>query len=181
MPTTAAAPPPGRPPAAAGPAPPAVSLRPLRPGEEELVARFFTGLSAETRHRRFLQPMPRLPAALLTRLAAVDGRDHVAVVAEAGREVAGIARFVAVPGRPGTAEVAVTVADRFQGRGIGRLLLAAVDRAAERAGVQVLVYLVDPTNRRMLRLLRGLGVELRLRDGLVEGRRRPGHPGPAAA
>jgi hypothetical protein len=36
--------------------------------------------------------------------------------------------------------------------------------------VDMLVYLVDPTNRPMLRLLRRLGVELRYRDGLVEGR-----------
>jgi ribosomal protein S18 acetylase RimI-like enzyme len=85
---------------------------------------------------------------------------------------------VAVAGQPGTAEVAVTVADRFQGRGVGRLLLAALDRAAERAGVEVLVYLVDPTNRRMLRLLRGLGIALRFHDELVEGRQRPGAPGP---
>jgi hypothetical protein len=32
------------------------------------------------------------------------------------------------------------------------------------------VFLVDPTNRPMLRLLRTLGVALAFRDGLVEGR-----------
>ena len=35
--------------------------------------------------------------------------------------------------------------------------------------MDMLVYLVDPTNRPMLRLLRRMGVELRYRDGLVEG------------
>jgi len=35
-----------------------------------------------------------------------------------------------------------------------------------------LVFLVEPTNRPALRLLRSLGVELAFRDGLVEGRRR---------
>ena len=82
----------------------------------------------------------------------------------------GIARFVALPDQTGTAEVAVTVADRFQGRGIGGLLLDALGRAAVGVGMDLLVYLVDPTNRPMLRLLRRLGVELRYRDGLVEGR-----------
>ena len=64
----------------------------------------------------------------------------------------------------------MTVADRFQGRGIGGLLLDALGRAAVGVGVDMLVYLVDPTNRPMLGLLRRLGVELRYRDGLVEGR-----------
>jgi GNAT superfamily N-acetyltransferase len=114
--------------------------------------------------------LPRLPEALVRLLVEVDGCRHVALVAEVGGETAGIARFVALPDQTGTAEVAVTVADRFQGRGIGGLLLDALGRAAVGVGMDLLVYLVDPTNRPMLRLLRRLGVELRYRDGLVEGR-----------
>jgi GNAT superfamily N-acetyltransferase len=147
-----------------------VWLRPLRPGERDLVARFFAGLSAESRSRRFLQPTPRLSEATVRRLAAVDGSSHVAMVASVGEDCAGIARSIRLPDEPDAAEVAVTVTDRFQGRGIGRLLLDALRPAAARAGVVTLVYLVDPTNRPMLRLLRALGVELAFRDGLVEGR-----------
>jgi GNAT superfamily N-acetyltransferase len=149
-----------------------VRLRPLRPGERELVARFFAGLSVESRSRRFLQPTPRLSEATVRRLAAVDGGSHVAMVASVGGDCVGIARYLRLPDEPDAAEVAVTVTDRFQGRGIGRLLLDALRPAAEGAGVGTLVYLVDPTNRPMLRLLRALGVELAFRDGLVEGRQR---------
>jgi hypothetical protein len=42
--------------------------------------------------------------------------------------------------------------------------------AAVRAGLTALVYLVEPTNRPALGLLRSLGVELAFRDGLVQGR-----------
>jgi GNAT superfamily N-acetyltransferase len=147
-----------------------VRLRPLCRGERDLVARFFEGLSEESRRRRFLQPLPRLPEAMLRHLTDVDGRRHVALVAEVGGEVAGIARFVALPDEPGAAEVAVTVTDRFQGRGIGRLLLDALGRVAARAGVGALVYLVDPSNRRVLAVLRAMGVRLAYRDGLVQGR-----------
>jgi ribosomal protein S18 acetylase RimI-like enzyme len=150
-----------------------VQLRPLRRDERELVARFFAGLSAESRRRRFLQPMPRLPEALLRRLVDVDGHRHVAVVATTvGGEVAGIARFVALPDEPGAAEVAVTVTDCYQGRGIGRLLVDALQPAAIRAGLSTLVYLVDPTNWPALRALRSLDGELAFRDGLVQGRQR---------
>jgi hypothetical protein len=87
-----------------------VQLRPLRRDERELVARFFAGLSAESRRRRFLQPMPRLPEAMLRRLVDVDGRRHVAVVATVVDECVGIARYVALGDDPGAAEVAVCVA-----------------------------------------------------------------------
>jgi GNAT superfamily N-acetyltransferase len=147
-----------------------VGLRPLHRGERDLVAGFFAGLSQESRRRRFLQPMPRLPEAMLRHLVDVDGRRHAAIVAEVDGQCAGIARWVALPDEPGAAEVAVTVADRFQGRGIGRLLLDALARRAARAGVTTLVYLADPTNLPVLRLLRSLGVQLAYCDGLVQGR-----------
>jgi GNAT superfamily N-acetyltransferase len=148
----------------------AVGLRPLRRDERELVARFYAGLSAESRRRRFLQPMPRLPEAMLRRLLEVDGRRHVAVVAAVDGECVGIARYLALADEPGVAEVAVTVTDRYQGRGIGRLLVEALRPVAVRAGLTSLVYLVEPTNRPALGLLRSLGVELSFRDGLVQGR-----------
>jgi GNAT superfamily N-acetyltransferase len=147
-----------------------VALRLLRRGERELVDRFFAGLSDESRRRRFLQPMPRLPEAMLQRLVDVDGRRQVAVVAEVDGQCVGIASWIALVDEPGAAEVAVAVADRYQGRGMGRLLLEALRPAAVSAGLTSLVYLVDPTNRPALRLLRSLDVQLAFRDGLVEGR-----------
>ena len=145
-------------------------LRPLRRDERELVARFFAGLSAESRRRRFLSPMPRLPEAMLRRLVDVDGRSHVAMVATVDGDCASIARYVMLADEPGAAEVAVTVRDRYQGRGIGRLLVDALRPSAVRAGLTTLVYLVEPTNRPALWLLRSLDVELAFRDGLVQGR-----------
>jgi GNAT superfamily N-acetyltransferase len=154
-----------------------VHLRLLRRDERELVARFFAGLSEESRRRRFLQPMPRLPEAMLRRLVEVDGHHHVAVVAEVDGRCVGIARYLALADEPGAAEVAVTVTDRYQGRGIGRLLVQALRPLAVHADLTSLVYLADPTNRPALRLLRSLGVELAFRDGLVRGRQRlPSRP-----
>lgn len=75
-------------------------------------------------------------------------------------------------GEPGAAEVAVTVTDRYQRRGIGRLLVDAVWPAAVRAGLTTLVHPVEPTSRPALGLLGSLGVQLAFRDGLVKGRQR---------
>jgi GNAT superfamily N-acetyltransferase len=135
----------------------AVGLRRLRRDERELVARLVAGLSEESRRRRFLQPMPRLPEAMLRRLLAVDGRRHVAMVATVAGDCVGIARYLALADEPGTAEVAVTVTDRFQGRGISRLLVDALRPLAVRAGLTSLVFLVEPTNRLALWLLQSRG------------------------
>ena len=113
-------------------------------------------LSEESRRRRFLQPMPRLPEAM-RRLVAVDGRQQLAVVAEVDRDCVGIARWIALADQPGTAEVAVGATDRCQGRGIGRLLVQALQAAAVRAGLTSLVSLADPTNRPALWLLQSRG------------------------
>lgn len=142
-----------------------MQLRPLRRDERELVARLFAGLSAESRRRRFLQPIPRLPEAVLRRLVDVDGRGHVAVVATIDGECVGIARWIALADEPGTAEVAVTVTGRDQGRGIGRLVLDALRSATIHAGLATLVYLFDPANR----------VELSFREGQVDGCQRLPH------
>jgi GNAT superfamily N-acetyltransferase len=147
-----------------------VRLRPLRRDERDLVAGFFAGLSEDSRRRRFLQPTPRLSEAMLRHLVDVDVGRHVAMVAEVDGDCAGIARWVALPDEPGAAEVAVTVTDRFQGRGIGRLLLDALGPSAAEAGVTTFVYLADPTNRPVLHLLRSLGAQLGFCDGLVKGR-----------
>jgi hypothetical protein len=85
----------------------AVQLRRLRRDERELVAWFFAGLSAESRRRRFLQPMPRLPWAMLRRLVDVDGRRQVAVVATVDGQCVGIASYSGLADEPGAAEVAV--------------------------------------------------------------------------
>jgi ribosomal protein S18 acetylase RimI-like enzyme len=151
-----------------------VQLRPLRRDERDLVVGFFNGLSADSRYQRFLQPMPRLPEAYLRQLVDVDGCRHVAVVAIVDGECVGMGRYIALSDEPDAAEVEVTVTDRYQGRGIGRLLVGALWPSAAQAGVVTFVCYVHPTNRPMLKCLRSLGVEFAYRRdlGLVEGRLR---------
>jgi len=63
------------------------------------------------------------------RLAAVDGRRHVAVAAFAGTEPIGIARLIALNGPDPVgprAELAVEVVDAWQRRGIGGRLVQSV-------------------------------------------------------
>ncbi|MEX0657820.1 MAG: GNAT family N-acetyltransferase [Egibacteraceae bacterium] len=63
-----------------------------------------------------------------------------------------------LPDEPAVAEVAVTVADHYQGRGLGTLLLALVARSAIENGIATLRHYVLAENQSMLGVLADLPV-----------------------
>jgi hypothetical protein len=95
---------------------------------------------------------------MLDYLTEVDGIDHFALVAWVDsldlkrEEGVGVARFVRLPGEPEVAEAAVTVADDFQRRGLGTILLRALGEAAKERGIRRFRGEVLTTNEPMRRL-----------------------------
>ena len=88
-----------------------MEIRPVRPTDEQLLRDGFARLSAESRYRRFLVPMPRLSAPLVRYLTEVDHHDHEALVAidpDTGRMV-GVARYVRYPDDPTDADLLVAL------------------------------------------------------------------------
>ncbi len=132
-----------------------IELRPIRASDHDLLVAGFERLSARSRYQRFLAPMDDLPDAMVHYLTEVDHHDHEAVVAidpVSGRGV-GVARFVRLEDRPYVAEAAVTVADDWQGRGVGTLLLAALAARAREEDVQTFTAVLLAANREMLEVL----------------------------
>ena len=97
-------------------------------------------LSDESVHRRFLTPKRSFSRAELRYLTEVDGRDHVALVAEHPtgpvRRLIAVARFVRLADDPDAAEVAITVADDWQGRGLGSILSEQLAVEARQLGIR---------------------------------------------
>jgi GNAT superfamily N-acetyltransferase len=131
-----------------------VRLRELRAGETDVLDAVFAGLSPTSRYHRFHGPVPRLTPEVRERLAAVDGRTHVAVAAFApdGRPL-GIARLIAAAGGP--AELAVEVVDAWQHRGVGTRLVTAVVALGRAAGMRELAADVLAENGPALGLASG--------------------------
>ncbi|MFL5952852.1 MAG: GNAT family N-acetyltransferase [Gaiellaceae bacterium] len=103
-----------------------ITVRPLRSGETEAVRAVFDRLGPRSRQLRFGGAKNVFLPGELAELARVDANHHV-LVAIVGGEAVGIARLA----RDGdTAEVAFAVADEWQGKGVGTVL---VDRLAEDA------------------------------------------------
>ncbi len=149
-----------------------VRLRPIAPEDRQLLATSFERLSEQSRYRRFMTTKSTLSAAELTYLVdEVDHSDHEAIVAidPVTGLLLGIARYVRSEEHSETAEVAVTVADDWQRRGLGRALLDRLTYRARGEGVRRFSALVLSENRPALGLFADLGsAEHRRSAGEVE-------------
>ena len=76
----------------------------------------------------------------------------------------GVARWARLLERPGHAEVAFTVADDFQGRGLGSILFRRLATIARKKGIAVFEAEVLKSNERMLRVFERTGLPTSTRD-----------------
>jgi RimJ/RimL family protein N-acetyltransferase len=141
----------------------AVLINPVRSADAPLLAEGFERLSAKSRLTRFLSPKKQLSARELRYFTDIDHRNHEALGAisvEDGRGV-GIARYVRDTDDPQAAEIAVTIVDEWQGRGLGTLLLTQLTKRARQEGICRFNALVADGNEPVLALLRRTSSELR--------------------
>ena len=136
-----------------------VRIRQLRDSDRRVLLRGFRRLSPESRYRRFLAPTPTRPEGTVRYLVEIDHRNHEALIAldEQRNEGVGVARYMRDPARPDAAEVAVTVVDDWQGRGLGTLLLEGITMRAREEGVDTFTALMLVENGQMMDLLQRLG------------------------
>ena len=117
-----------------------VLIRPIRPDDKGMLADGLRRLSPQSAQRRFLTPKRSFSRTELRYLTEVDGLDHVALVAEypsaPQRRLIAVGRFVRLQDDSRAAEVAVTVADDWQGRGLGSVLGKHLAHAARNRGIR---------------------------------------------
>lgn len=140
-----------------------LAVRPLMPSDRSWLAAAFAALSPQTRYRRFLMPLRTLSEHMLEELVdRVDQARHVALVAvanpgEPDEARIAVGRFVRDPVDESSAEVAFTVGDLWQGRGVGSYLLDCLLAEALARGVEHFTASVAPDNTASLRLLAHAG------------------------
>ncbi|MGV9801187.1 GNAT family N-acetyltransferase [Mycobacterium sp. NPDC003449] len=133
-------------------------LRPVLPGDVERTLNGPVEFSSETLYRRF-QSVRKPTRALLEYLFEVDYADHFVWVMTEGAlgPVIADARFVREGHGSTTAEVAFTVGDDYQGRGIGTFLLGALVVSAGYVGIERFSARVLSDNYAMRKILDRLG------------------------
>ena len=143
-------------------------VRPIDPTDGPALVAFHEGLSPET-----VSAKPALDDTEVERFTHVDHDARVALVAELGDRLVGVARYDRTADER-EAEVAFVVADEHQGRGIGTVLLEHLAAAARERGITRFVAETLPDNRRMLEVFRAAGFDERTRVRRRCGARRAG-------
>jgi len=144
-----------------------VLIRPVETSDRERLAAAFARLGERSRYQRFMAPKKSLTERELTYLTDVDHVAHEAIAAvdpKTGDGV-GVARYIRDPERPTVAEAAVTVADEWQGRGLGKLLLDRLVERAEANGIERFSASLLIANRAVRHLLEQIGEVRVLRQG----------------
>ena len=146
-----------------------VHVRPIRPDDGARILSLHERLSKESKYLRFFSPMPNLAPSLLDRFVNVDYVDRFALVALLGEDVVGVARYDALDGDRSQAEVAFTVDDAHQGRGVASVLLEHLAGVAQDRGLTRFVADTLPNNSKMLGVFRAAGYadERHFADGVV--------------
>lgn len=111
----------------------AVDVRPIRPSDAAGLIEFHAALSPETIHRRFFGPHRTLSERDAEYFTVVDYRDRFALLATVEETIVGVARYDRHDST--CAEVAFVVADSYQGKGIGTLLLERLAAVARVHGI----------------------------------------------
>ncbi len=141
-----------------------VRVRPVRGDDAVPLLQFFRGLSPASRAQRFFADVSDdFLAEAARREAAADGVRRVGLVATTGapERIVGHGVYALVDGD--RAEVAFAVADDYQGRGLGTILLAELAEAAAASGVQVFEAYVLPANHQMIAVFRDSGFPIEVR------------------
>jgi len=143
-------------------------LRSARISDRAALYAFLARLSPGTVQARYMSAWRSVagPAAdeETRRLLQRDESRHVVLVALDGAEIRGVGEFV-VDDDSGAAELAVVVEDAFQRRGIGSLLLRALEQLARERGINAFTGDVRYGNRRVERLLHATGWPLHVQPG----------------
>jgi GNAT superfamily N-acetyltransferase len=133
----------------------AVLIREVQVGDAPLLADGFARLSFESRQLRFLTGKPNLTTAELRYFTEIDHHNHEALGAlnPADGRGLGVARYIRDAEDPERAEVAVTVVDEWQRRGLGTELLRRLADRARQEGIRHFTALVAAANSAVVGLL----------------------------
>jgi len=140
-----------------------ITIRPIRPEDAEIEAKFVRELSDETKYFRFMNHLQELSQEMLVRLTQIDYHDEMALIAvtstEAGEEQLGVARYTTNPDKK-SCEFALVVSDKWHGRGIAHHLMKSLMEVARDRGLEKMDGQVLGNNFRMLGLIKSFNFRI---------------------
>jgi len=149
-----------------------ILIRPIRPEDEPLIARFHARLSERSVYQRYFHLMnldQRVAHDRLVRVCFGDYDREIALVAELGGEILAVGRLSKAH-LANEAELAVLIVDEYQGHGLGTQLWNQLLEIARFEKLDQVTAEILAGNRQMLEVCRQFGFHLGpVVDGVVHG------------
>ena len=142
-----------------------LTIRPIRPEDAEIESEFVRQLSPQSRYFRFMQAVSELTQSMLIRFTQIDYDREMALIAvqddaQGGETQVAVARYTVNPDQD-SCEFALTVADAWQGKGIGSQLMRELMDVARTRGLSVIQGEVLAENSNMISLMERLDFSIR--------------------
>jgi GNAT superfamily N-acetyltransferase len=148
-----------------------VHFRPIHPTDGPRMRDLFYALSKESVYSRWMSHLKRMPRKEIQNYVYIDHRDQVAIVGTLpeshGEDIIAVGGYYLHP-KTNRAEVAFTVRDTWQNRGIGTFLLKQLIQAARKHGIAGFTAEVLRENKAMQEVFHhsGCQVQSRLEEGV---------------
>lgn len=147
-----------------------LTIRPSKPVDERRIQEHYYNLPREDVLSRFFcqkSHFTRADVEMRSQTDYVNALSLVAVTGEFGfGKIVGVAESIRLRGS-NIAEVAFSVSEEFQGKGLGKMFLRKLAEAARESGLAGLMAFTSPSNQGMIRLFQTLPykVHKKLEDG----------------
>ena len=140
-----------------------VVIRPIRPEDAEMEAKFVRDLSQQAKYFRFMNSLQELSQEMLVRLTQIDYHDEMALIAVTSggnrEEQIGVARYATNVDKQ-SCEFALVVSDQWQGRGIAHQLMSKLMEIARDRNLDKMQGQVLSENSKMLDLVASLNFQI---------------------
>ncbi|MDH3275635.1 MAG: bifunctional acetate--CoA ligase family protein/GNAT family N-acetyltransferase [Gammaproteobacteria bacterium] len=140
-----------------------IVIRPIRPEDAEIEAKFVREMSEESKYFRFMSSLRELSQEMLVRFTQIDYHNEMALIAVksngAGEEQIGVARYVTNLDKT-SCEFAVAVSDKWQNKGIARRLMRNLVEVARDRDLEKMEGKVLSNNSKMLELMTSLNFQI---------------------
>ncbi len=141
-----------------------ILLRPIKPTDADIWVELYNSLSSNTKYLRFFSNMPTPDQRMIDKYTKIDYINKFAIIAiynENGKDkMIGVVRYGLDPPGSDSAELAVVVADKWQGKGLGTQMLLYMLRVMQKRGVKKVKGDVFLRNDKMMQIMGESGFNL---------------------